>query len=549
MTSSLFTQWVSTADAVRATSKKTIKLSVLAEYFASLSDEDLRIAARLFAGGPFPRADQRVLSVGWSALTDAILERAPHADLGASYQRHADLGDVAAEVILGPAPDARALTLRDLAAAFDEIAATKGSTAKRVLVRALMARATGEEARYLVKIVGGDMRIGLRESLVEEALAKAFERDRDAVARANMLGGDIGDAALRAKNGTLAEAAFAHFAPVGMMLATPVLDLSEVAKRFPPPYVVEDKYDGVRAQVHKVGDRVEIFSRTLDRVTDRYPELLEPLRALPGSFVLDAEALAFRDDRAVPFTDFQTRLGRKLVATDLQARLPASLVCFDILERDGEPLLERPLAERDAILRALPLGGLLRFSERRVLDESGDELIAALDREFLAARERGNEGLMVKDPRSPYRPGRRGMEWLKVKRALRTLDVVVTAVEWGHGKRRAVLSDYTFAVRDEHGRLRNIGKAYSGLTDKEIAEMTEHFLAHTTRDLGRVRSVEPDTVIEVAFDQIQASDRHDSGLAMRFPRIVRLRPDKPVSEIDTLATARQIAAREPPGAK
>ena len=543
-----FTGWVSTADAVGATSKKTTKLQVLARYFAELAEDDLRIAARLFAGGPFSRADQRVLAVGWSALTDAILERsgAGGDDVGASYQRHADLGDVAAELITTRPPDARPLSLADLAAAFDEIAATRGSNAKRVLVRALVARATGDEARYLVKIVGGDMRIGLRESLVEEAIAKAFARDREAVARANMLGGDVGEAALRAKRGTLEGAAFAHFAPIGMMLATPVLDLAEVAKRFPAPYVVEDKYDGVRAQVHKVGDRVELFSRTLDRVTDRFPELLEPLRAVPGSFVIDAEILAFRGDRAVPFTDFQRRLGRKLVAGELREALPASIVAFDVLERDGEPLLERPLAERSRILQALPLGGLLRRSEPRMIDLTGDELVAALDREFAEARARGNEGLMVKDPRSPYRPGRRGMEWLKVKRALRTLDVVVTAVEWGHGKRRGVLSDYTFAVRDGSGRLRNIGKAYSGLTDKEIAEMTEHFLAHTTRDLGRVRVVEPETVIEVAFDQIQQSDRHDSGLAMRFPRIVRLRPDKPASEIDTLATAEEIAAREAP---
>jgi DNA ligase-1 len=182
-----------------------------------------------------------------------------------------------------------------------------------------------------------------------------------------------------------------------------------------------------------------------------------------------------------------------------------------------------------------------------MVEATGDDLVATLDREFLAARERGNEGLMVKDPRSPYRPGRRGMEWLKVKRALRTLDVVVTAVEWGHGKRHGVLSDYTFSVRDGD-RLRVVGKAYSGLTDKEIAEMTEHFLASTVQDLGRARIVRPDTVIEVAFDQIQESDRHDSGYAMRFPRIVRLRPDKPVSEIDTLDTVRAIAEgkREPP---
>jgi len=242
----------------------------------------------------------------------------------------------------------------------------------------------------------------------------------------------------------------------------------------------------------------------------------------------------------VPFTTFQTRLGRKDVSGELRTKLPASLVVFDILERDGRALLDEPLLERHRILRALPFTAPILLARQTTLDQSGDDLVAAFDREFVEARARGNEGLMVKDPRSPYRPGRRGMEWLKVKRALRTLDVVVTAVEWGHGKRHGVLSDYTFAVRDGE-RLRNVGKAYSGLTDKEIAAMTEHFLASTTRDLGRVRVVRPDTVIEVAFDQIQRSDRHDSGYAMRFPRIVRLRPDKPASEIDTLDTVRSIA--------
>jgi len=360
------------------------------------------------------------------------------------------------------------------------------------------------------------------------------------VSRANMLTGDIGDAAVRAKHDTLAEPTLTHFAAIGMMLATPVLDLAEVAQRFPAPYVVEDKYDGVRAQVHKAGDRIELYSRTLDRVTKRYPELHDVLAAIPGSFVLDAEVLAFDGERAVPFTRFQTRLGRKDVSGELRTKLPASLVVFDILERDGRSLLDEPLVERQRVLRAMPFAAPILLARQATFDASGDELVATLDREFLAARERGNEGLMVKDPRSPYRPGRRGMEWLKVKRALRTLDVVVTAVEWGHGKRHGVLSDYTFAIRDGD-RLRNVGKAYSGLTDKEIAEMTKHFLSSTIKDLGRARIVRPDTVIEVAFDQIQESDRHDSGYAMRFPRIVRLRPDKPVAEIDTIETVRQIA--------
>src|SRR5919198_1094880 len=539
-----FADWVATADAVRATTKKLEKHALLARYLAALDDADLRIAARLLAGAPFPRRDERVLSVGWSALSDVLLERSGKGgdDMGASSQGHPDPGAAAAELIGESPPQGPPLTLADVVAAFDAISAARGVAPKRELLRGLLARASAGEARYIVKIVSGETRIGLREGLLEEAVARAFGRDRESVGRANMLTGDIGEAALRAPHGTLAEPTPAHFPPVGGMLATPVLQLDQVAKRFPPPYIVEDKYDGIRAQVHKAGDRVELYSRTMDRITRRYPELVEPLLAIPGSFVIDGEVLAFYEGKAVPFTDFQTRLGRKNVADELRTKLPSTLVAFDILERDGRALLDVPLDERQEILRGLPIAPPVIFAERQRVESSGEELIAVLEREFGAARARGNEGLMVKDPRSPYRPGRRGMEWLKVKRPLRTLDVVVTGVEWGHGKRRGVLSDYTFAVRDGD-RLLNVGKAYSGLTDREIAEMTQHFLAHTIRDYGRFRVVEPDTVIEVAFDQIQPSDRHESGYALRFPRIVRLRPDKPMAEIDTLDEVKRIAGR------
>ena len=542
--STSFADWVSTADAVRATPKKLEKHAALARYLGTLDDSDLQIAARLFAGAPFPRRDERILSVGWSALSDVLLERSGRngGEMAESYQRHADLGDVAADLIAERAAAGDRLTLADVAQTFDAIAAARGVAPKRDLLRATIARATAGEARYIVKIVSGETRIGLREGLLEEAIARAFGRDREEVGRANMLTGDIGETALRSKHGTLTEPTLAHFLPIGMMLATPVLQLEEVERRFPPPYIVEDKYDGIRAQVHKAGDRVELYSRTFDRITNRYPELVEPLLAIPGTFVIDGEVLAFAEGRAVPFTDFQTRLGRKNVAEELRTKMPSTLVAFDILERDGRALLDAPFDERQRILRDLPIVPPVIFAERQRLELSGEELVATLNREFTAARERGNEGLMVKDPRSPYRPGRRGMEWLKVKRPLRTIDVVVTAVEWGHGKRRGVLSDYTFAIRDGE-RLLNIGKAYSGLTDKEIAEMTKYFLEHTIQDYGRVRTVVPDTVIEVAFDQIQPSDRHESGYAMRFPRIARLRPDKPVSEIDTLETVRQIAGR------
>lgn len=543
-----FADWVSTADAVRATPKKLEKLRLLGDYLSGLVDDaDLAAAARLFAGAPFPRTDERVLKVGGAALIAAILARsgAGAADLGRAYREHADLGEVAATLIEGGGDTADPLppplALREVAAAFDRIAGARGTAAKQRELATLLGRADAAQARSLVKIMAGEPRIGLREGLLEEAISRAFDRPRAAVARAHMLGGDIGIVAVQARADRLNEARLVPFVPIGMMLATPVQDLGEVGRRFPGPYVVEDKYDGVRAQVHKDGDRVELYSRTFDRVTARFPELLGPLAALPGSLVLDAEILAFDGaGRAVPFVRFQRRLGRTAADRSLRDALPASLVVFDLLAQDGVPLLDLPLAERAARLRALPLAAPLQLARSGRIDATGPALVDALEAEFAGARGRGNEGLMVKDPRSPYRPGRRGMDWLKVKRALPTLDVVVTAVEWGHGKRRGVLSDYTFAVRDG-AALRNIGKAYSGLTDREIADGTRHFQARTIREDGRTHVVIPDTVIEVAFDAIQPSSRHDSGYALRFPRIVRLRPDKPVSEIDTLETVRRIA--------
>jgi DNA ligase-1 len=228
-----------------------------------------------------------------------------------------------------------------------------------------------------------------------------------------------------------------------------------------------------------------------------------------------------------------------VVPDALRREVPLVFVAFDLLALDREVVMDRPLAERRRLMEDLGLGR--PFLLARVETAGGPR---DLDRIFAETRERGNEGLMVKDPQSAYAPGRRGMAWLKLKRPLATLDVVVTAVEWGHGKRRGVLSDYTFAVRDAAtGRLLNVGKAYSGLTDAEIATMTERFLASTVADHGRRRVVEPTTVIEVAFDAIQRSTRHGSGFALRFPRIVRLRDDKPAAEIDTLAHVEELYER------
>jgi len=380
-----------------------------------------------------------------------------------------------------------------------------------------------------------------------------------------MLAGDLGEVAVLARHGRLGEALFQLFHPLKFMLATPAESLEDVRKGMPEQFAVEDKFDGIRAQVHLArhqnGDeilhgkvvlangnevRVALFSRTLDEITLAFPDLHESLAALlppdsPG-LVLDGEIVPVADGgaRIAPFQSLQKWLGRKTPSPQNIADVPVVFVAYDVLFA-GNDELELPFAKRRETLESLPFDGQsARLCASKLFSDA-----ALLDAEFEAARERGNEGLMAKDPRAPYLPGRRGRQWLKIKRAMATLDVVVTSVESGTGKRARFYSDYTFAVRtsEADGTLLNVGKAYSGLTDAEILTLNEWFLAHTLASFahGRVRTVEPQIVIEVAFDRVQPSNRHKSGYALRFPRIVRLREDKPASEIDTLETVRRLA--------
>jgi DNA ligase-1 len=308
----------------------------------------------------------------------------------------------------------------------------------------------------------------------------------------------------------------------------------------PQEFLVEDKFDGIRAQAHVESGRVAIYSRTMDEITHRFPELIEPLRSLAASVIIDGEIIPADGEVILPFSELQKRLGRKNVGSQLLEAVPVALVAYDLLYTGGKVLIDQPLSERRHLLGQLvPDRGLLRMSRGKLLRDA-----AMLDDEFERARARGNEGLMIKSPDSPYKPGRRGRDWLKLKRAIATLDVAVTAVEVGHGKRRNLLSDYTFAVRRsaDDDELLNIGKAYSGLTDQELTDLTEWFKDHTFQEFGhgRVRIVEPKIVIEVTFDRVQPSKRHKSGYALRFPRILRLRPDKSTTDIDTLDTVRRL---------
>jgi DNA ligase-1 len=394
----------------------------------------------------------------------------------------------------------------------------------------------------------GDLRIGLREGLVEEAIATAFTAPLDDVKEANMLLGDIGEAALLASTNELQHAELSLFRPIKSMLASPEPTAEAIWARFADgaegkTVYVEDKFDGIRAQLHRGAERAEIFSRDLRRMTGQFTELADHARAFDDEIILDGEIMAFEHDKKLTFFDLQKRLGRKSEGADLfataSADVPVIFVAFDLLWKNGESFLRRPLTERREALRTLKLPPGFQMAEIYPA-HSADEIENA----FQLARRRLNEGLMIKDPESIYSPGRRGMFWFKLKKELATLDVVVVAAELGHGKRNHVLSDYTFAVRDEAtGQLVTIGKAYSGLTDVEIAELTEHFKKRTISNRGRYREVKPDIVLEIAFDSVQPSTRHESGLALRFPRIKAIRRDKGVDAIDTLAYALTLVKR------
>jgi DNA ligase-1 len=579
--------WSELAERVAGTTRTSEKTSLLARYLAPLPADELRLAATFLAGRPFAEADQRAAGIGWATIAAAAchVAGAPAGALGEAYDRSSDLGQAVAEVLtLRPeAPDpSHSPSLGEVAEAFAAIEDAAGSAAKGTVFADLVKRCDSLTAKYVVKILAGELRIGLREGLLEAAIAEAFERPQAAVQLAAMLTGDLGETAVLASEDRLDAARLRLLHPIKFMLASPAESAAEILARLGPAVWVEDKYDGIRAQLHRCGPVVRLYSRDLHDISEQFPEIVEAARDLTWDGILDGEILGYADGHVLPFLTLQARLGRKEPTQEFQAEVPVAYVAFDLLAigpRSGAaagtpaaanhatvngrgpseslghdpsgangtasaavtPLLAVPLAERRRRLEGLELpavgkGGRFALSHLVTVDS-----VEALDRVFTEARARLNEGLMVKDPQSGYSPGRRGLGWLKMKRALATLDCVVVGVEVGHGKRHGVLSDYTFAVRDEAAdRLVTIGKAYTGLTDAEIAETTRWFEAHTVRQFGRFRQVQPKVVIEVAFDVIQRSNRHQSGFALRFPRIVRLRPDKGPLEADTLATVERL---------
>ncbi len=553
-------RWSETAQAIADTRRTSEKVATLAAYLASCAPHELPLAAVFMAGRPFPERDARTTGLGWSAIArvvEAIAGRGAGA-LGAAYDRSSDLGQSVGDLLADARhqPVGPPLTVPEVGQAFASIAAARGPAAKSAVFGDLIRRCDPFTARAITKILSGELRIGLREGHLEAAIAKGFGRDLADVQWAGMLTGDIGRTAELARDDRLGEAELVLFRPLRSMLAHPAADEAEVLARLGSPVWVEDKYDGIRAQLHKLDREVRLYSRDLHDVTDQFPEVIRAATDLGWDGILDGEVLGWRDGMALPFLQLQARLGRKRPSEEIQELVPVIFVAFDLLafadgaaadgaaRGHGDPvqaLLRLPLTERRERLEALGLATTPGLGIATLVSAPDAEALSAV---FAASQQRGNEGLMIKDPSSIYSPGRRGYGWLKLKRPLSTLDCVVVGVEVGHGRRHGVLSDYTFAVSDDRpgsdGRLVTVGKAYSGLTDAEIAEMTKWFEAHTLQRHGRYRLVEPTVVVEIAFDVIHRSDRHASGFAMRFPRIVRIRTDKAPDEIDTLSAVARI---------
>jgi DNA ligase-1 len=557
-----FAEFVDVCERIASTTGNGKKVDTLATHFLALSEANLQRSVNYLTGRPLPgRDERRSLQVGWALVRKALLQVSglPEGRFRELSYTQNEPGKTAYLALQG-CTHPRATSLLEIDRFCLNLKEARGPLAKVELLADRLRFLHPLEAKVLVQILMGDLRLGIGDSIVEEALAHAFRQPVEELRRAHMLLGDLGMAALFAKRNRLSEAELSYFTPVHCMLASAEESADGIWERlglgggrnrtFVPgsgQVWIEEKYDGIRAQLHRKGDRVELFSRDLNSLDASFPEVLESARdGMEHDVVLDGEIVAFADGQRLSFMDLQTRLGRTRMEGDLfrgQAA-PVQFIVFDLLCVDGVSLLDEPLRVRRQVLETLALPRGFSCIERRLATGPRE-----IEEAFRLARRNGNEGLMAKDPESFYHPGRRGKSWLKLKRALASLDVVVTKVEQGSGKRSHVLSDYTFAVRDEHsGELVTLGKAFTGLPDEELENLTEHFREHTLKEERRARIVQPNVVLEVVFDAIRPSRRHRSGLALRFPRIRAVRRDKTPGEIDTLQTAQQLAALQPSGA-
>lgn len=533
-------QFALTCEAIAGVASRLRKISILAAYLRTLNDSDLVVAVQFLSEGPVPSApanrtlfeagQKDKLSLGPTILRDA-LQAATGWDTETLKICYAEVGDSGetAGLLLRAVSAGKPLSLSEANDLYQSLFRAGAAARKRELLVSAFESFQPLTIKYFVKVITRGLRIGLMAKMVEEAVAIACELSPEVIRGANNRSGDLARVALAARRGELGLIEARLFHPMEFMLAKPLERIEDLAA--PADWLAEDKYDGIRSQVHFDSGRVRIYSRGMQEVTSDFPELVRAFAPLAGNALVDGEILAWRDGRALSFNLLQQRLARKSVRASLLADVPVAFMAYDLLLRNGELLFEHSLEERRRKLTEL----LASQPFPLMLSPARDILFSTdLETLFGEARARGNEGLLLKRRGSLYEPGKRGGAWLKLKRPYATLDVVITSAEQGSGRRATVFSDYTFAVRSAAGFV-NIGKAYSGLTDTEVKELTRILRAASIDRFGPVMLVRPEVVLEVAFDGVQKSARHKSGYALRFPRIVRWRRDKQPQDCDDLA--------------
>jgi len=545
-----------------------MKVNNLSDYLCSLNDdheESLPIAVLFFSNRIFPQGSKFVMNIGFSTIIKVLSEIATldSNQIQKIYLQHGDIGAISEYAVskknVVSLFQQQPLTLSSIYERLKEIADTIGSGSskdKKNILKGLLIDSSPLEAKYLIKIINGELRIGLTEGLVEIAISKAFRQDLRHVRDVMLISGDISKVVLLAKRNLLHTTLIKPLTPISYMLADVMFSSEEIINYYKKPLICEFKYDGIRAQMHKSGQQIRLFSRNLSDITNAFPELANAamnVKLLSSTslldiedFILDGEVMAFQNGKPLHFQELQKRLHKKNLTEQIMAETPLVYVVFDIMYFNGESLIKKSIKERKEILSNMSFKEPIINSTYKLVNSEQD-IIAMFEK----SKDIGHEGLVLKDPDSNYHPGKRGRYWVKLKKELDTIDAVIVIAEYGHGKRAGILSDYTFAVRDDDNNnnnsvnnLRTIGKAYSGLTDDEIHQMTKRLKSIMIKDEGIRIIVKPEIVLEVAFDSIQKSNRHDSGFALRFPRIKNIREDKSVSDIDSLQKVKQIYEKQ-----
>jgi DNA ligase-1 len=546
-----FRKFAQKCEEISLTKSNNEKVKILAKYLSELTSASLPIVVLLLSGRVFALESGLLLKVAYSTIMSALSEIS---DLRAKevnriYLEHGDLGSLVeyslSQKLTQPLVDHSPLTLASVYQTLTKIAQISGersqSMRKKILAGLLM-KCTPLEGKYLSKVLTNELRIGFSEGLLIIAISKAFGVSLDSVRNALLVTGNISQISLLAKKNILSTAKMQPLSPISFMLADVMYSPGEIVNYFRMDLIAEYKYDGIRAQVHIHGNKIKIFSRNLNDITSFFPELVQDAldNIKVSKMILDGEILAFKNGKVMPFQYLQRRLHTKNVTSDSIRSVAVLYTIFDAIYIDRE-LINIPLIQRKEILNNVKFTPPFALAKWRLVNSEG--IISDM---FTESRNMGYEGLVLKDPQSEYQIGKRGRKWIKFKKELDTLDVVVVITEYGHGKRAGMLSDYTFAIKKSNyeDKLLTIGKAYSGLSDKEITELTSEFQSIAVRTDGYRIWVEPKIVLEVSFDSIQKSERHESGYALRFPRIKAIRRDKSLGDIDNLGKVLDIYSRQ-----